>query len=79
MLAYYPDRSSPLLVNLGWQGVTGAAAYVRAGGRPTGPDGRATAARVGGHWQLEAAASRKAVWWDLRLASLLTHLLIFKV
>jgi len=28
-----------------------------------------------GHSELGAAASRKAVWWDLRLASLLTHLL----
>jgi len=30
----------------------------------------------GSVWQSElgAAASRKAVWWDLRLASLLTHL-----
>jgi len=36
--------------------------------------------RVGGHWELGAAASRKAVygvWWDLRLASLLTHLFNF--
>ena len=30
-----------------------------------------------GQSELEAAASRKAVWWDLRLASLLTHLLFF--
>ena len=29
---------------------------------------------VGGHWELRAAASTKAVWWDLRLASLLTDL-----
>jgi len=29
---------------------------------------------VGGHWKLQAAALLKAVWWDLRLASLLTHL-----
>ena len=27
--------------------------------------------------ELGAAASRKAVWWDLRLASLLTHLFLF--
>ena len=59
MLAYYLDRSSPLLVNFGSRGVT-AEAYVRAGGRPTGPGGPATAARIGGHWQLGAAASRKA-------------------
>jgi len=28
MLAYYPDRSSPLLVNIGSRGVTGAAALL---------------------------------------------------
>jgi len=32
-----------------------------------------------GQWVLGAAPSRKAVWWDLRLASLLTHLCSFKV
>ena len=32
-------------------------------------------ARLGGQSELGAAASRKAVSWDLRLASLLTHLL----
>jgi len=32
------------------------------------------AARLGGHSELEAAALLKTVWWDLRLASLLTHL-----
>ena len=33
-------------------------------------------ARLGGQSELGAvAASRKAVWWDLHLASLLTHLL----
>jgi len=30
-----------------------------------------------GKSEFGAAASRKAVWWDLRLASLLTHLLSF--
>jgi len=34
MMACYPDRSSPFLVNFGSRGVTGAAAYVRVGGRP---------------------------------------------
>jgi len=29
-----------------------------------------------GQSELGAAASRKAVWWDLRLASYLTHLLL---
>ena len=28
MLAYYPDRSSPLLVKIGSRGITGAAAIV---------------------------------------------------
>jgi len=32
-------------------------------------------ARLGGQSELGAAVSRKAMWWDLRLASLLTHLL----
>ena len=31
-------------------------------------------ARLGGQSELEAAALLKTVWWDLRLASLLTHL-----
>jgi len=31
-------------------------------------------ARIGGQSELWTAASRKAVWWDLRLASQLTHL-----
>jgi len=32
------------------------------------------AATLGGQSELWAAVSTKAVWWDLRLASLLTHL-----
>jgi len=39
------------------------------------------AVRIGcgsvGQSELGAAASRKAVWWDLHLASLLMHLLLF--
>jgi len=35
------------------------------------------AAMLAGQSELGAAASRKAVWWDLRLASLLTHLFVF--
>jgi len=27
--------------------------------------------------ELGAAASTKAIWWDMRLASLLTHLFVF--
>ena len=73
MLAYYPDRSSPFLVKFGSRGVTRAAAYVRAGGRATAREGLPNASRVGGHWESGAAALLKAVWWDMRLASLLTH------
>jgi len=32
---------------------------------------------VGGHSEVGAAASTKAVWWHLHLASLLTHLFLF--
>jgi len=31
---------------------------------------------VGRHWELRAAALLKAVWWGMRLASLLTHLFV---
>jgi len=31
---------------------------------------------LSGHSELEAAALHKAVWWDLRLSGLLTHLLV---
>jgi len=34
----------------------------------------ASAAKLGGQSELGAAALLKAVWWDLHLASLLTHL-----
>jgi len=64
-------------VNVDSRGVTGRRYIVRtrrAEGRPMGPDGRAPAAKLGRHWELVAAASRKSVWWDLRLASLLSHL-----
>jgi len=36
--------------------------------------------RVGGHWELRAAALLKAVWWGMRLASLLiadAHVFLF--
>jgi len=32
---------------------------------------------VDGHWELQAAVLLKAVWWGMRLASLLTHLFVF--
>ena len=65
-MAYYPDRSSPFLVNFGSRGVTGAAAYVRAGGRAMAQEFLATAVTVGGHRESGAAALLKAVWWDLQ-------------
>jgi len=34
------------------------------------------AATLGGQSDLRSAVSTKAVWWDLRLAGMLTHLLI---
>jgi len=34
------------------------------------------AAWVSGHWELRAVALLKAVWWGMRLASLLTHLFL---
>jgi len=67
MMAYYPDRSSPFLVNFGSRGVTGAAAYVRVGGRATAREFLPTAATVGGHWESGAVALLKAVWWDLQV------------
>jgi len=39
------------------------------------PPAYAATATVGGHSELGAAALLKAVWWGMRLASLLTHLL----
>ena len=88
MLAYYTDRSSPLLVNIGSRRVT-AAALVCVTSRMnapvprwqrTAPDEARWGFGIGcrgsvGQSELMAAALRKAVWWDLRLASLLTHLL----
>jgi len=50
----------------------GRAHFLAAEGR------RRAAMRVGirNYAELGVAASTKAVWWDLRLASLLTHLLV---
>jgi len=33
--------------------------------------------RLAGHSEVRAVASTKAIWWDLHLASLLTHLFVF--
>ena len=62
---YYPDRSFPIL-NFGSLGVT-VAVLLRGCSRNWPP--------WHGHSELGAAALLNAVWWDLRLASLLTHLL----
>ena len=94
---YYPDRSSPILVNFGSWGVTAAALlqgwaiYTShlAKKRPTyksylrkklhGEARWAVGIGCGLVWQSElgTAASRKALWCDLCLASLLTQLLLF--
>jgi len=47
------------------------------GGICTGRRSRAKCGEVGVHWESGAAALLKAVWWDIRLASLLTHLYDF--
>jgi len=65
VLAYYPDRSSPLLVKFGSRRFTGAALlswmYAAAGGRPTGPAILAPAARVDGHWELRRRRCLKMI------------------
>jgi len=68
MFDYYPDRSSPILVNFGSRGVT-VAALLPGCSRNWPPWYE--------HSKLGAAALLKAVWWDLVLASLLTHLFQF--
>ena len=73
VFSYYRGMSCPILVNFGWRGVTAAALLPGCTARRTGAKARLPA-RHGGQSELGAAASRKAVWWDLRLASLLTHL-----
>ena len=74
--------SSPILVNFGLGGCpTSLYAHrtwekEKLGQRPIQTlRGKKTSRRgSAGQSELGAAASRKAVWWDLRLASLLTHL-----
>ena len=78
LFQYYPDRCSPLLMNFGSRGVTAAALLPGCSRNwPPWQDDIITMNYVAwrGHSEMQAAASRKAVWWDLRLASLLTHLL----
>jgi len=73
MLAYYPDRSSPLLVKIGSQGVTGTA--LLCGMYAATEPRRQTVGRSVWHWELQAAALLKSVWWGMHLANLLAHLL----
>ena len=82
VISYYPDTSSPLWWTLARGESRGRQNYV--GGKPSAAAGiqrqntyhpPAPAATVGGHWELGPAALLKAVW-VLRLASLLTHLLL---
>ena len=82
VLAYYPDRSSPLSVKSGSRGVTGRRHYVRdeplaAAGIQRQNTYHPPAATVGGHSELGALALLKAVWWGTRLASLLMHLFVW--
>jgi len=86
VLAYYPDRSFPLWWRLArgesrgprhyfphhalWLWNTIPMSDARSSAQISKP-----AATVGGHSELAAEASTKAVWWSMRLASLLTHLL----
>jgi len=42
-------------------------------------DGLPSAARVSGDWELGVMVLTKAIWWDLCLASLLTHLCFFSL
>ena len=73
-------------MNFGFRGVT-AAALLPGRMRPLTDVARLSTVSSGmsyieiavGQSELGAAASRKAVWWDLRLASPLTHLLFFKL
>ena len=62
---YYPDRSSPILVNFGSRGITVTALL---------PGCSRNWPAWYEHSELGAAALLKAVWWDLCLASLLAHL-----
>jgi len=71
LLAYYPDRSSPMSVHFGSRGVTGVALssgmYAATGcilwDRMDGACGGSV-----GQLELRVAALLKAVWWDLHLA-----------
>ena len=66
-----------LLVNFDSRRVTGAALLpecVAANWLYGGDPGGSSPARLGCQSELGAAALLKAVWWGMRLASLLTHL-----
>jgi len=82
---YYPDRSSPIFVNFGSRGVNSGGVT---SGVCAAPNLSQAMAPGEVRWllgigcrgsvensELGAAALLKAVCWDLRLASLLTHLL----
>jgi len=53
-------------------GITSWMSYIQVAMGPRSSSGRAP--WLGGQSELGAAPSRKAVWWDLRFANLLTHL-----
>jgi len=79
VLAYYPDRSSPLLVKFGSLGVTVAALL---SGMCASTDTilrdrmDGACGRLVGQSELQAVALLNAVWWGMHLVSLLTHLFV---
>jgi len=81
MLAYYPDRYSPLLVSFGSQGVTGTLLLELC--TELGAVAELAPDNTGGNLELGAVAQwmrrhcLRPLWWDLHLASLLAHLLFF--
>ena len=97
MLAYYPDRSSPILEAQGQRSRSPGTKNVLSAAKPhlasvqmICPVAAASPADERICWrargdirggvqrgsELEMAALTKAVWWDLRLASVLTHLFL---
>jgi len=87
VLAYYPGRFSPLIGEdwlVGSHGGGGITSRMNVPMKCYSDEICAfletnieASGELGGQSELGAAASRMAVWWDLRLASLLTHLFFF--
>jgi len=76
VLAYYPGRSSPILEVKGQGYRDKKCGYTRQVGCIVLICYSVTYIEIAvGNSELVVASLLKAVWWDLRLASLLTHLL----